>query len=227
MKPATIIFRQQRSGRIITFTSASGLEGNPGQPNYAAKEGIVGLTRSTATAMASYNVTCNAIASWRCHAHDEQRAGTAPAAGGGGSSGPEGIGEVAAFLASERAGHITGQVVGVSGDRDAREPKAAPDSDAGAARQPDRAGGGRALIRQLDRTRWRASASWLPRSASPRRRRAHNEGRTAMDFRFNAQQSAWRDDVRASRPSAGGRGGLRRTSCPTRPAWNVPATSGG
>ena len=49
MKPATIVMRQQRSGRIITFTSSAGLDGSPGQPNYsAAKEGIVGLTRSTA-----------------------------------------------------------------------------------------------------------------------------------------------------------------------------------
>ena len=54
MKPATILMRQQHSGRIITFTSSAGLDGSPGQPNYAAaKEGIVGLTRSTAIAMAT------------------------------------------------------------------------------------------------------------------------------------------------------------------------------
>src|SRR5258705_306083 len=49
MQPATRHMREKRQGRIITFTSAAGLEGSPGQPNYsAAKEGIVGLTRSTA-----------------------------------------------------------------------------------------------------------------------------------------------------------------------------------
>ena len=53
MQPATRHMREKRAGRIITFTSTAGLEGSPGQPNYsAAKEGIVGLTRSTALAMA-------------------------------------------------------------------------------------------------------------------------------------------------------------------------------
>jgi len=52
MRPATRHMREKRYGRIITFTSTAGLEGSPGQPNYsAAKEGIVGLTRSTALAM--------------------------------------------------------------------------------------------------------------------------------------------------------------------------------
>ena len=62
MQPATRHMREKRQGRIITFTSAAGLEGSPGQPNYsAAKEGIVGLTRSTALAMAKYGVTVNSI----------------------------------------------------------------------------------------------------------------------------------------------------------------------
>ncbi len=117
IKPASVLFRQQRSGRIITFTSASGLEGNPGQPNYAAaKEGIVGLTRSTAVAMGRYNVTCNAVAPgaatrMTASVPDGRRRRRAE------TPGPEGIGEVVTFLASERAGHITGQVVGVTGDR--------------------------------------------------------------------------------------------------------------
>src|SRR3989449_326651 len=62
MQPATRYMREKKSGSIITFTSTAGLEGSPGQPNYsAAKEGIVGLTRSTALAMARYGVRCNAI----------------------------------------------------------------------------------------------------------------------------------------------------------------------
>src|SRR3970282_1391162 len=53
MQPATRHMREKKSGSIITFTSTADLEGSPGQPNYsAAKEGIVGLTRSTALAMA-------------------------------------------------------------------------------------------------------------------------------------------------------------------------------
>jgi len=62
MRPATRHMREKRRGRIIAFTSTAGLEGSPGQPNYsAAKEGIVGLTRSTALAMARYGVTVNCI----------------------------------------------------------------------------------------------------------------------------------------------------------------------
>ena len=62
MQPATRHMREKRAGRIITFTSTAGLEGSPGQPNYsAAKEGIVGLTRSAALGMAKYGVTVNCI----------------------------------------------------------------------------------------------------------------------------------------------------------------------
>ena len=61
IKPACVLFRQQRSGRIINTSSTSGL-GNRGQANYsAAKEGIVGLTRTVAIDMGRYGVTCNAI----------------------------------------------------------------------------------------------------------------------------------------------------------------------
>ncbi len=60
-KFACVLFRQQRSGRIINTSSSSGL-GNMGQANYsAAKEGIVGLTRTVARDMGRYGVTCNAI----------------------------------------------------------------------------------------------------------------------------------------------------------------------
>ncbi|HEY7362459.1 MAG TPA: SDR family NAD(P)-dependent oxidoreductase, partial [Methylomirabilota bacterium] len=63
MRYASAHMREKKTGSIVTFTSSAGLEGSPGQPNYsAAKEGIVGLTRSTALAMAKYGVRCNAIA---------------------------------------------------------------------------------------------------------------------------------------------------------------------
>src|SRR5882672_11230192 len=55
MRPATAHMRERKAGSIVAFTSTAGLEGSPGQPNYsAAKEGIVGLMRSTALAMAKY-----------------------------------------------------------------------------------------------------------------------------------------------------------------------------
>ncbi len=79
MQPATRHMRERKAGSIITFTSTAGLEGSPGQPNYsAAKEGIVGLTRSTALAMAKYGVRCNAISPDRGHAHDPAAARRAP-----------------------------------------------------------------------------------------------------------------------------------------------------
>ena len=63
VKNACILFRQQRSGRIITFTSESGLVGNSGQANYgAAKSGIAGFTKVVAKDMGRYGVTANAIA---------------------------------------------------------------------------------------------------------------------------------------------------------------------
>ena len=63
VKHACILFRQQRSGRVITFSSTSGLYGNSGQANYgAAKDGIAGFTRVVARDMGRYGVTANAIA---------------------------------------------------------------------------------------------------------------------------------------------------------------------
>jgi NAD(P)-dependent dehydrogenase (short-subunit alcohol dehydrogenase family) len=114
MQPATRHMREKRAGRIITFTSTAGLEGSPGQPNYsAAKEGIVGLTRSTALAMAKYGVTVNCIsptADTRMTQRlpDERRAQT--------QTPPEAIAPVVTYLASDRAAHVTGQVVGVRGN---------------------------------------------------------------------------------------------------------------
>ena len=61
IRAASVHMREQKDGRIISMSSVSAL-GAPGQPNYAAaKAGIIGLTWSTANAMAKYGVTCNAI----------------------------------------------------------------------------------------------------------------------------------------------------------------------
>ena len=114
MQPATRHMREKRAGRIITFTSTAGLEGSPGQPNYsAAKEGIVGLTRSTALAMAKYGVTVNCISptadTRMTQRLPEDRKGVATATPAGA------IAPVVAYLASDRAAHVTGQVIGVRG----------------------------------------------------------------------------------------------------------------
>jgi len=63
IRPASVLMRQQRYGRIVNFSSISGLRGNSGQANYgAAKAGIAGLTRVVARDLGRYGVTCNAIA---------------------------------------------------------------------------------------------------------------------------------------------------------------------
>src|SRR5213079_2488540 len=112
MRPATAHMREKKTGSIVTFTSTAGLEGSPGQPNYsAAKEGIVGLMRSTALAMAKYGVRCNAISptadTRMTQRLPSERRGMATA------TPPEAIAPVVTFLASDRAAHITGQVIGV------------------------------------------------------------------------------------------------------------------
>ena len=126
-KHACILFRQQRSGRIITFTSTSGLYGNSGQANYgAAKDGIAGLTRVLARDMGRYGVTANSIspaAGTRMTQTVPDEARTRRAARGtGGTTGsaPRMRGEgddVAPFvtwLASDEAAHVNGRVFHVT-----------------------------------------------------------------------------------------------------------------
>jgi 3-oxoacyl-[acyl-carrier protein] reductase len=113
---------RQRSGRIVNITSISGVIGNAGQANYSAsKAGLVGLTRSTAREVASRNITCNAVAAgiidteiWRGvpAAAIDSMLQNVPA---GRKGTPEDIAEAVAFLASEAASYITGQVLNVDG----------------------------------------------------------------------------------------------------------------
>ncbi|MGE0058914.1 MAG: SDR family NAD(P)-dependent oxidoreductase [Dehalococcoidia bacterium] len=95
IKPASILMRQQRYGRIVNYSSISGLGGNPGQANYgAAKAGIAGLTRVVARDLGRYGVTCNAIAPgantrMTASVSDQSRALRAGVAGGGGAASGE------------------------------------------------------------------------------------------------------------------------------------------
>ena len=125
VKNACVLFRQQRSGRIITFSSTSGLYGNSGQANYgAAKDGIAGFTRVVARDMGRYGVTANAIspsASTRMVASvpdeaRELRASRGIAAGGSTvlRGGPDDIAPMVAWLATDEAAHVNGHVFHVT-----------------------------------------------------------------------------------------------------------------
>ena len=133
-KPAAIVMRQQRYGRIINFSSISGLGGLPGQANYgAAKAGVAGFTRVVARYLGRYGVTCNAIApgaATRMTATIPQnagqlraRAGTAPVVAEPRPSTvpamrePEYVAPMTVFLACDEAWNINGKVFYVAGGR--------------------------------------------------------------------------------------------------------------
>ena len=123
VKHACILFRQQRSGRIITFSSTSGLYGNSGQANYgAAKDGIAGFTRVVARDMGRYGVTANAIspsAATRMTGGVPDDAAALRAARGITAAStlrglPEHIAPIVTWLAADEAAHVNGHVFHVT-----------------------------------------------------------------------------------------------------------------
>lgn len=122
IRHASRYFLKQKSGKIINISSVSGVMGNAGQANYSAsKAGVIGLTKSVARELASRGITCNAVApgfieTEMTEAMPEaareavkkqiplQRTGQVSDVAG-----------VAAFLASDLADYITGQVISVDG----------------------------------------------------------------------------------------------------------------
>ena len=113
---------KQRSGRIINISSVSGVLGNAGQANYSAsKAGIIGLTKSAAREFASRGITVNAVAPGFIRTEmtavlSDKVKDTACAQIPLGKFGePEDIAEAVAFLASDEARYITGQVINVDG----------------------------------------------------------------------------------------------------------------
>lgn len=112
----------KRWGRIINISSVSGIAGNAGQANYsAAKAGIIGFTRTLARELAARNITANAVAPGFIETDmtaklPENIMEAAKAAIPLKRFGkPDDIARVCAFLASEEASYITGQVISVNG----------------------------------------------------------------------------------------------------------------
>lgn len=126
IKPACVLFRQQKNGRIINTSSDAGLGADFGYASYgAAKEGIIGLTRAVAKDMGRYDVTCNAIrpaAATRLTLSDEaiavyQRSGRADAIERIKRTKPEAIAALVVWLASDDAANVTGRTFHASSGR--------------------------------------------------------------------------------------------------------------
>lgn len=122
IRAAAPIFKEQGSGKIVNVTSINGLRGKFGQSNYsAAKGGVIALTKTVARELGRYNVNVNAVAPGLIEtlmvkqAPEQVREMALAEIVLGRLGTPEEVAWVITFLCSERARHISGQVIQVDG----------------------------------------------------------------------------------------------------------------
>ncbi|MGI6669320.1 MAG: 3-oxoacyl-[acyl-carrier-protein] reductase [Acetivibrionales bacterium] len=113
---------RQKYGRIVNIASVAGRYGNQGQANYSSsKAGLIGLTKTTAKEFASRGITCNAVAPGIIKSHmtdilpEEVRNSYLQNIPLGRFGTPEDVANAVAFLASDDASYITGQVIDIDG----------------------------------------------------------------------------------------------------------------
>ena len=121
-KHAVAVMMKQRYGRIVNMSSIVGIAGEAGQVNYSAsKAGLIGITKSLAKEVASRNITVNAVAPGFVETEmtaaipEKIREGMLAQIPLKRPAQPKDIAGVIAFLVSEDADYITGQVINVSG----------------------------------------------------------------------------------------------------------------